>query len=344
MSDAGMEASVTANRRRFNDILCGLWLARALSVTAALQIPDAVGDEPVSADALAARLQVDAASLHRLLRALAANGIFEEAGEQTFRHSEMSRQLRRDHPFSMHFMAVFMGSQLHNSAWDGFAGAIRDGRSGFLHHRGVPLYDHLRGDAADAALFNTAMMSYSLQTSAAIAGLPAFRAAGSVLDAGGGVGVLAAAIARAHPGVRAVVLDLPGVQAGAASYLAQSGAGERVTFQPGDFFEGVPAGHDVYVLKSILWNWNDERCLQILKNIRSAMGASRSARLLVIENVLLPSNQTWATLHDLQMLAIAASGRIRTGDEHRELARQASLQVESVTVVEDTTVVELSPS
>lgn len=343
MSIAERDDPSIASRLRFNEIQYAMWLCRAMCTAATLKIADAIGDEPMSVEVLAARLGLHSPSLLRLLRALAANGIFEDAGASTFRHNDMSRQLRSDHAFSLQPIAALMDAPLIKDSWDGLAGALRDGESGFSHRRGVSLYEHLRGSPADGALFMGAMASHSVQPSAAIAALPLFREVRSVVDLGGGVGTLVASIARAHTGVRGIVLDLPHVQAGAGGYLARAGVADRVTFQAGDFFESVPHGHDVYILKSVLWNWDDERCLQLLQNVRRAAGDSRDARLLVIEPVLLSSNLAWSSLFDLQMLAATDSGRSRTDEEIRDLARRSGFTLDSLTTVQDTVVAECSP-
>jgi len=334
-----------ANREQFNDIMRGIWVGRAMAAAAALGLADAVGEEPVQVAAFAAQLKLDAASLHRLLRGLSANGIFEQVDAQSFRHNDLSRQLRSDHPFSLRPMALFLGSELHNHAWDGFVDAIRDGKSGFSHRRNETLYEHLRKDASDAAMFNQAMVSYSLYPATAIAkAYSGFQRARSVLDVGGGLGALITAIVKTHPEVRGGVFELPHLAAGAARCFAEAGVSDRVAFYGGDFLEGLPGGFDIYMVKNVLWNWNDESCVRILSNIRRALGDSKDRRLLIMETIILPSNKALAVALDLQMLAITAGGQSGSDDEYRELARLAGFCTEAVFNIEDTVVMECSPS
>jgi hypothetical protein len=119
----------------------------------------------------------------------------------------------------------------------------------------------------------------------------------------------------------------------AHGYLAERGVADRCELVEGDFFSSVPAGADVYVLKSVLHDWDDERCIAILQSCRAAMDAG--ARLAIIE-LLLPERMTAtdpmlsAALLDLIMLAYAG-GRERTGAEFTQLLDQAGLRLVNTT-------------
>ncbi|XXS72172.1 methyltransferase [Sorangium sp. So ce131] len=321
-----------------------MWLCQAMCAAASLGLSDAIGDAPTHVDDVAARLGLHGPSLYRMLRALAANGIFEELGDRRFQHSELSRLLGSEHPFSLRALAEFLRSPMQRDAWDGLSDAIRDGKAGFTHRRGKTIYEHLRADAADSALFNRAMLDYSLEGAAMIAQAYArFGEVSSVLDVGGGLGTLASAIARAHPQVRATVLDLPHVEPSATRYLEEAGVGDRVRFHPGDFFEAVPGGHDLYIVKHCLWNWGDDECSRILRVIRRAIGDASGARLLIMEQILEPSNLARAALSDVLMLTISAGGRCRTDAEYRELTREAGFQLGSILQLEEIAIAEFVP-
>ncbi|XXX76414.1 methyltransferase [Sorangium sp. So ce134] len=341
--DAAARIPSSAGRQRFNDITNAMWLCHVMCAAASLGLPDAIGDAPADVDDIAARLGLHGPSLYRMLRALAANGIFEELGDRRFRHTELSRLLGSEHPFSLRTLAEFFRSPIQRDAWDGLVDAIRDGKAGFTHRRGKTIYEHLRADAADSALFNGAMLANSLEVSAMVAQAYArFREVSSVLDVGGGLGTLAAAIAKAHPRVRAAVLDLPHLEPSTARYLQEAGVGDRVSFHPGDFFEAVPGGHDLYIVKHCLWNWGDDECARILRVIRRAIGAS-GARLLIVEQILEPSHLARAAVSDVLMLTISAGGRCRSAGEYRELARGAGFHLDSILPLEDIAIAELRP-
>jgi orsellinic acid C2-O-methyltransferase len=130
-----------------------------------------------------------------------------------------------------------------------------------------------------------------------------------------------------------VLLERPGMLELARGYLAEQGVADRCELVQGDFFSSVPAGGDLYVLKSVLHDWDDERCIAILHSCRAAM--DQTARLAIIELVL-PERMTpsgpmlSAALLDLIMLAYAG-GRERTEAEFRRLLDQARLRLVSTT-------------
>jgi hypothetical protein len=96
----------------------------------------------------------------------------------------------------------------------------------------------------------------------------------------------------------------------------------------GDFFASVPAGADAYLMKYILHDWDDDRCVRILGLCREAMAPG--GRVLVVENVIEPGNQpSWGKLLDVNMLALL-TGRERTKAEFRELLGRAGLQLRRV--------------
>ena len=108
---------------------------------------------------------------------------------------------------------------------------------------------------------------------------------------------------------------------GARQYLAGASFSDRCAFVAGDFFEAVPPGGDVYILKSIIHDWNDERCGGILRNCHQAL--KPGARLIVIERVVPAKLEPRAdhlsnALMDLHMLRVLG-GRERTENEFREL-------------------------
>jgi hypothetical protein len=161
-----------------------------------------------------------------------------------------------------------------------------------------------------------------------VAGYP-WPESGRLCDVGGGVGALLAGILESRPGLRGVCVDAPGVLEQADTYLREAGLRERVELTPGDMFERVEADADVYLMRNILHDWDDERCARLLTTIRAAMPSG--ARLVVIE-VLQDRNQVdpFASLSDIQMLAATDGGRERSAPELQALLRAAELEPGSV--------------
>ena len=94
----------------------------------------------------------------------------------------------------------------------------------------------------------------------------------------GGVGTLLAAILDARPGLRGVLVDAPGVLAEADGWLSGRGLRDRVELAEGDIFQSLSAKADVYLLKNILHDWDDEACATILGTVRATMPEGARAR------------------------------------------------------------------
>jgi hypothetical protein len=156
-----------------------------------------------------------------------------------------------------------------------------------------------------------------------------FAGVGSVVDVGGGSGALLAEILRAHPSIRGILFDLPRVVEAAGPILEAAGVLDRCDVVGGDFFEEVPAGGDVYVLKGVVHDWDDGDAVRILRNCRRVMGTE--SRLLLIEQVV-PDDRApepFTLFMDLHMLAIHGAGE-RTAEDFGALLDSAGLRLARV--------------
>ena len=152
---------------------------------------------------------------------------------------------------------------------------------------------------------------------------------GSVMDVGGGNGILRASILKTHPDVRGVLADLPHVlkRAQQRSFLG----GElqvRSTMQPCDFFREVPSGCRAFVMKSVIHDWDDEQAIEILANCRRAVPSDGA--LLLVEWALQEGNvHSAGKLFDVVML-VMTGGKERTTEEYRQLLRRAGFRMNEV--------------
>jgi hypothetical protein len=154
----------------------------------------------------------------------------------------------------------------------------------------------------------------------------------SAMDVGGGHGALLTAILAKHPALRGIVFDQPHCREGAKALFDQAGLGGRFEFVAGSFFERVPPGADAYLIKSVIHDWDDERSLAILRNVRAAMAAD--AHLVVVEpifpdRVSANPNDAMSVFSDLNMLVLAG-GLERTERQYRELVEAAGFRVERI--------------
>jgi hypothetical protein len=291
------------------DFLRGAMMTQALRVVAALGIADAVTSEPMHVDDLARATGADAATLHRVLRALASEGVFEEREPRVYAATAVSEALRRD---GWAEFAHLFGGVFYDAVADLERG-VRTGTPTFHERFGDDFWSWLAAHPDEREAFDGAMAGGKEGTAARLAELP-WRAGEVVVDVGGGNGALLLALLRLRPELRGIVLDLPETKRDEAAL------GDRIEFAAGSFFERVPAG-DAYVLSGILHDWDDERAARILRTIRAA--ASSEARLLVTESVIAPGNdRSGAKWLDLLMLTI--SGRERDEAEWRALLTSAA--------------------
>src|SRR3954464_11275426 len=229
-----------------------------------------------------------------------------------------------DGPGSVRGLALMWGDEDYWLTWAELEHCVGTGRTAAEHLFGAE--DAFRRYAADArfgAVFNAGMTVLSDTTAAAVVAAYDFSGAGLVVDVGGGQGRLIAAILRANPGLRGVLLDLPSVVAGAPRLLAEVGVAEHCEVVGGDMFAGVPEGGGLYILSRVIDSFDDARAAAVLTNCRRAMG--ERGRLLLVEPVLPDRVEGLATppiqadmLMDLNML-VRTGGREPTQAEYRRI-------------------------
>jgi hypothetical protein len=300
-------------------------VSRLIYFAAELGLADKLAPGEKSVGALAAETGTHAPSLYRMLRALAAFGVFEEARTHKFRLTPLGEQLRSDIPGSVRNFARFFAGQRSWMCFGDVAHSIQTGETAMRHVYGVGTFDHLASHPEEADIFNQAMADATRQIGAAAAATYDFSAFGSIMDVGGGNGTLIAELLRATPDAKGAIFDLPAAAADAPKVVTEAGVAARCRILTGDFFKSVPAGFDAITLKSVIHDWDDPHAISILRSCRAA--ASANTRLLLIERVMPEimtislANQQAAIL-DIRML-LMPGGRGRTEQEYRELLAAA---------------------
>ena len=306
----------------------GYQLSQALYVAAKLGVADVLESGPLTAEAVADAVDARAPGLRRVLRALVAGGVFTELEDGRFANNDASAALRTH----LRDVVVNFGEEMYRSFGE-LLHTVQTGKTGFDSVYGAPLFEYYATHPDVEASAAARMLARTLPAAAEFAASEVVRDARTVVDVGGGAGTLLAEVLRERSEIGGVLLERPGMLEHARGYLAEQGVADRCELVEGDFFASVPAGGDVYVLKSVLHDWDDERCVAILQRCRAAMAPP--ARLAIIE-LLLPQHMTTggpmlhAALLDLIMLAYAG-GRERTEAEFTQLLDQAGLRLELTT-------------
>jgi hypothetical protein len=295
------------------ELMRGAMVTKALGAAADLRIADELADRPRPVAELAQATGADQDNLHRILRALASEGVFAEDEPGVFRNTEVSVGLRADdaHAFAHLFGSVFydaIGTLDPKAAGDTFSRRF-----------GTDFWTWLDAAPAERAAFDAAMAGGKERPADRIAALE-WQEDDVVVDVGGGNGALLRALLERRPGLRGIVFDLP------ETVRDETALGERIDFVAGSFFDAVPTG-DAYILSGILHDWSDDRAGAILRTIKR--DAAAHARLLVLENVLEHGNEpNGAKWLDLLMLVLG--GRERTGTDWRTLLEDAGFAATSV--------------
>ena len=297
-------------------MLSGVYVAGALAGLARLGIADLVAKGPRAPDDLARAAGVDAGALYRLMRATASLGVLVEQPDGRFAETPMSACLRRDANPSLRALAIMGGQEWHALGWSRIEDSVRTGKPAPEAALGMPLFEWFKDHPEASENFNDAMTAISTIDSPAVAAAYDFSGLKSIVDVGGGHGLLLATILAKTPGLRGTLYDLEHVVAGAPNGPLAPHM-DRCTLASGDMFSAVPLGADAYIMKHIIHDWDDARSIEILKACRAAVNPG--GRLLVVDSVIQPGNDfAPAKLLDLQML-IFPGGLERTEAQFRAL-------------------------
>ena len=310
---------------QLTQILLGSLASQTLYVAAKLGIADLLVDGPKPVSELAKATATDAPSLYRVLRALASLGIFAEQDGRTFAMTPTAELLRSDAPNSLRDVAIFWGEDWHWDVWGKILYSVRTGKSAWAQVHDGQVFEYFEKNPEAGRIFDRAMTSFSGLATKAVVEAYDFSGINTLVDIAGGQGRLLAGVLQNNPSMRGILFDLPHVLAGAREIVAGTSVSDRFEFVTGDFFVSVPAGGDAYIMKHIIHDWDDERALTILRNIRQAM--KPGGRVLVVEAVIADGNgQDFGKLLDIEML-VSPGGKERTAAEYEDLFRRAGLRL-----------------
>jgi hypothetical protein len=312
-----------------SQMVTGYYLSCTIALAARLGIADLLKGGPQNVNALARETGSHARSLYRMLRALSGVGVFTEEDNETFSLSPLGSTLRSDVPDSIRDFAIMIASDWCMQQWINLDYSIQTGLPSHDHLFGMPSFEYLGKHEEEGKVFNDAMTSLSASTSMAVVESFDFSGINTLVDVGGGHGFLLASILKKYPSMRGINYDAPAVAMNAKDLLAAYGVADRCGIVGGDFFESVPGGGDGYILKHIIHDWDDARCITILGNCHRVMQPGN--RIFVVEMVVPEKNiPSPAKFLDLQMLVVL-TGCERTTGEYRLLFEKAGFEWVGVT-------------
>lgn len=311
-------------QEELSGLIHGYWKSQAVYVAAKLRIADLLAERSRTTDELADETGAHSRSLFRVLRALASIGIFVEEDDGRFSMTPLAEPLRSDVPGSKWAMAVMMGEE-HFHVWGDLIFTVETGLTAFDRIYGMPIFEFLSDSPEKGRIFDQAMTSVHGREIEPMIAAYDFSGIGTLADIGGGNGSLLTAVLKKYQDVNGILFDLPSVIERSAKNIEAAGLADRCQAVNGDFFQEVPAGADAYLLRHIIHDWDDQKAIAILLNIRKAM--KNGGHLLVLESIIPPGNEPFfGKWLDLTMMLIPG-GQERTEEEYRRLFEAAGLRI-----------------
>jgi O-methyltransferase/methyltransferase family protein len=304
------------------------WVPQAIHAAAVLGVADALAGGPRSSADVARAIDANPAALHRLMRALVALELCTLGPDGAFALTPLGECLRSDSRDSVRAWVLLIGDERHRASWARLAEVVRTGRS-VPELDGRDTWVEASDDPAASDVFNQSMVQLTRHLAAGVAVSYDFSRFRTIVDVGGGYGALLPPILKANPGLHGMVFDLPRCRDGFRALATKLGLADRYEFVGGDFFADPLPAADAYIIKSVIHDWDDERSVAILRNIRAAMAPE--SRLLVVEPIVpdRPGSTPFDAMMahtDLNMLVVTG-GRERTEADFRGLIEKAGLEV-----------------
>lgn len=340
----------------------------AIYIVAKLRLADYLKDGPKSVEDLAENTKTHPDSLYRLLRMLSSIGIFAETikeGEEQqqvdhsirqFELTPMASLIQSDAKNSISNFALMFGLESFKNAIDDLLYSIQTGENSFKHANGLDMYEYLNRNQQEGQIFNNAMASLTSSVTPLISNMYDFSQFNTIIDIGGGQGILLSSILKDNPKLYGVLFDLPyAIQSAKEHYGGQStnsndninhDISSRCKLVEGDFFKSIPTtAADGYIIKNVILNWDDQsaaiilkNCLQAMKDRTSAIGSENQTnrknttpKLLIIDTIMPEGNEPFiGKFTDIFMLALTHKGRIRTEKEFRKLLSSSGFKITGI--------------
>lgn len=299
-------------------------ISRGLYVVAELNIADQLINGPKTAEQIAQNLNINSEATFRLLRMLSAHGIFKFESDSTFALNEISDLLTTTHPKSLH------GFLLHEdeARWQAYGAlsyTLKTGKPSFNYLFNEGYFDYIARDKKRSEQFDKGMASVTEEESKFIVNNIDFSKYSHIVDVGGGIGGLLAAILNKYPNHQATLYELPHLAPLAENYLKEKNLADKVQVATGSFLDSVVSGGNLYILKRIMHDWNDEICIKILKNCYKAM--DNNAHLIIFDCII-PDGNSYDISKDIDIIMMTIfGGKERTKKDFEILLNNAGFNL-----------------
>lgn len=295
-------------------LMMGFIPARAVYLFAKLDLADLLNGTPKTAQELAQSIDVDSEALYRLLRVVSGTGAIAEDDGHRFHLNQYGRTLCNNGDNSIRDYVVMFHEIVHDN-YQLLEKSVRTGKTVFKDIHGLPVFDYLSEQPEARGKFIAGLGNQARIDNAAILEAYDFGESQIIADIGGGSGALISAILEKNDHLSGVLFDLPST----IQSVDQSGrlADHSCNLLGGDFFQEIPVKADTFLLKQVLHDWDDQACVSILHNCRTAM--SETGKLLIVERLIGAADETPLT-HNMDMtMLVATGGKERRVEEYAAL-------------------------
>ena len=306
-------------------MLSGFFVTQITNAVAAYSIADHLAKGPATAEQISKIEDIDSRATFRLLRACASLGLVTCDDGRTFSTTPLLATLRKNVPGSLHSLAIAWAAPGHWLTWGRFLDAIRTGKSQTIPALGAMVWDYYAQNTEESEASTAAMHGFTSGLAQEVARVVDTSSAKLAVDISGASGTLVHTLMMNNPHLHGTILDLPDVVPSAIAAASALGLADRSKALAGDFFTDVPEA-DIYLLKHILHDWNDEQGVCILERCRRAIRPG--GRVIVIEALLGEIGEPgFAPFWDLNMM-VMLTGRERTLAEYCALLNQAGFRLD----------------
>ncbi|MCP3899279.1 MAG: hypothetical protein GY707_06170 [Desulfobacteraceae bacterium] len=312
------------------------WIAKPIYAAVELELADIISDKKTDIAWLANKTKSQPDLLYRLLRTLVSTGIFKEVEDKKFITTPMGKLLRKD---KLGPMILMFQSDWHDKAWNMLSKTIKTGVPGFELAHGQEAFAWFENNPAESQVFNNANY-LKAQMLSGLLDKYNFKQKLTVADIGGGYGGLLIEVLKKNSHLNGIILDLEHLRPMVVDKIKDHKLEKRCKFTGGDFFKEIPVHSDVYLLCNILHDWDDVRCLDILKNCHAIM--KKESTLLIIEMIVPKGNcMSVSKLMDLEVL-VMGGGKERTKIEFMDLLNLANLKIKKISKKNNYNIIECS--
>ncbi len=323
-----MSATTSTDFQAAISLLNHLYFNPIIGALVRHDIADHLDPGPLSAADLAHRSGMNVLALTRALRALGAFGAFNEVFPGVFANNSVSKVFRHQ-PGGLCNFALYNTSEHYVRSAAALGHSVVTGQSATEHAFGESFWDYARRHPEENDTFNHALAELRGEEHQQIADAYDWTGTNTLVDVGGGIGSLLAAIMGSRPKIHGVLVEQPELLPGADRLLRDRGVRDRCELLAGNFFNTIAATGEVWTLSQVLHDWPDAKCLEILRRCREAMRPEH--RLLVIEMLTVPCQPNARVgLIDLTMLMYFGEARQRTVEEYTKLFDSTQFQFRRV--------------